>query len=147
MRDDVEEGEENHGGKGGGMGRYRGGGEGCKQETCFEILIHGSGRGLEHRDEKKKKKGRGTFEARECSLHLRKSRRCTDGHVGGEQLGQVQCFSLPSESPRLHSTPYWCSVYSECSLFPSPDTNEMSVVQSLNPQCLVKPLKGILTAA
>lgn len=30
-----------------------GGGGGCKQETCFEILIRGSGRGLEHRDEKK----------------------------------------------------------------------------------------------
>lgn len=42
---------------------------GCKQETCFEILIRGSGCGLVHRDEKKKK-GRGTFEARECSLHL-----------------------------------------------------------------------------
>lgn len=42
-----------------------GGREGCKQETCFEILIHGSGRRLVHRDEKT----RGTFEARECSLH------------------------------------------------------------------------------
>lgn len=43
----------NHGGKRG-RGRYRekrverGGGGGCKQETCFEILIRGSGRGLEH---------------------------------------------------------------------------------------------------
>lgn len=44
----------------------RGGRGVCKQETCFEILIRGSGRGLERRDEKKKG---GTFEASECSLH------------------------------------------------------------------------------
>lgn len=72
------------------------------------------------------------------------------GHVGGgEQLGQVQCVPLTSESPCLHSTPYSLLVQSIFRVlpFPSPDTNEMSVVQSLNPQCLVKPLKGILTAA
>lgn len=34
---------------------------GRKQETCFEILICGSGRGLERRDEKKKKKERGNL--------------------------------------------------------------------------------------
>lgn len=57
----------------------------------------------------------------------------------------MQC----SESPRLHSTPYGLLVQRvfRVLLFPSPDTNEMSVVQSLNPQCLVKPLKRILTAA
>lgn len=62
MRDDVGG---NHGGKGGRGGMERGGSGGSKQETCFEILIRSSGRGLEHRDEK----SRGTFEARECSLH------------------------------------------------------------------------------
>lgn len=65
VRDDAG-GRENHGGNGG-RGAQRGGG-GCKQETCFEILIRGSGRGLVHRDEKKKR--RGTFEARECTLNL-----------------------------------------------------------------------------
>lgn len=38
-------------------GGWRGGGwRGRKQETCFEILICGSGRGLERRDEKGGKK-------------------------------------------------------------------------------------------
>lgn len=71
------------------------------------------------------------------------------GHVSGEQLGQVQCVPLTSESPCIHSTPYSLLVQSVFRVlpFPSPDTNEMSVVQSLNPLCLVKPLKGILTAA
>lgn len=67
VRDDVEGGRRIMGAKEGGEGwREEGRERGCKQETCFEILICGSGRGLEHRDEKK---SRGTFEARECSLH------------------------------------------------------------------------------
>jgi len=61
--------ERDDGGSGGRGGIERRGarggwGGGCKQETCFEILIRGSGRGLEHRDEI----SRETFEARECSL-------------------------------------------------------------------------------
>lgn len=62
-----------------------------------------------------------------------------------------RCNVSPSHLRALVSTlphtAYWCRVYLECSLFPSSDTNEMSVVQSLNPQCLVKPLNGIPTAA
>lgn len=61
----------------------------------------------------------------------------------------AMCFSLTSESPCLHSTP--CNLLVQRVFrvfpFPSPDTNEMSVVQSPNPLCLVKPLKGILTVA
>lgn len=54
-----------------------------------------------------------------------------------------------SESPHLHSILYGLLVQCVFRVLPflSSDTNEMSVVQSLNPQCLVKPLKGILTAA
>lgn len=100
-------------------------------------------RGLVHIDEKKKKKAGGSLKLGNAPCI-----RETDGHVGGEQLGQVQCVPLTSESPRLHSTPYGLLVQSVFRVlpFPSPDTNEMSAVQSLNPQCLVKPLKGILTA-
>lgn len=108
---------------------------GRKQETCFEILICGSGRGLERRDEKKKSGG--TFEARECFMHWR-SRRSTDGHVGREQLGQVRRSRLTSESPRLHSTSHGLLARRVFRVlpFPSPDTNEMSVVSLLIPGAL-----------
>lgn len=49
------------------------------------------------------KKSRGTFEARECSLHSW-SRLSTDGQAAGEQQGQVQRVSL-SHLRALVSTP------------------------------------------
>lgn len=128
-------------GGGGSRGQGRegsdGGVRGCELETCFEILILGSGRGLEHRDGERKKKrgGGGAFEARECSMHSWR-RRCTDGHVGGEQLGQVWRFSLSSPVQ-----PWWYSVHLEHSTapaLPSPDTNE-TCGKSSNPPV---PCKG-----
>lgn len=107
---------------------------GRKQETCFEILICGSGRGLERRDEKEKKRSGGSFEARECFMHWR-GRRSTDGHVGREQLGQVQRLCL---SPRLHSTSRSLLARRVFRVlpFPSPDTNEMSALSLLIPGAL-----------
>lgn len=85
----------------------------------------------------KKKESGGTFEARECFMHWR-SRRSTDGHVGREQLGQVRRSRLTSESPRLHSTSHGLLARRVFRVlpFPSPDTNEMSVVSLLIPGAL-----------
>lgn len=118
------------------MGREWGAGGGCQQETCFEILIHGSGRGLEHRNEKKKKEEEaGEPLKRGNVLCIRETGAALDGHVGREQ---VQRFSLMSGSPRLLCTPYGLSVQGVFRVlpFPSPDTNEMSVVSLLIPSAL-----------
>lgn len=66
-----------------------------ERETCFEILIHGSGRGLVHRDEK----GERTFEAGEDvllpsqgTLHGRPCWR-------GERSEEIACGMTKSTSP------------------------------------------------
>lgn len=92
---------------------------GRKQETCFEILICGSGRGLERRDEKKKGAGE----------PLKRGNVSSIGGAGARQTAMLaennwgRCSVPASHLRALISTPphtaYWRGVYLECSLFPA----------------------------
>lgn len=85
--------------------------EGGKQETCFEILIRGSGRGLVHRDEKKR------------GEPLKRGNIPCTGEAGAAQTAMLvennwsRCYVFLLST--LPHTAYWCNMYLERSLSPA----------------------------
>lgn len=146
MRESDDGWEEGDRGGKGGRGVMVEGGAGCELETCFEILILGSGRRLEHGDGEEKKKSvvaGGTLKRGNVpcipDAGAARTAMLVENNWGRCDVSPPAAPCSPGGTARIQST---------LLLPPSPALTQMRrVVSLLIPRCLVKAAKGTLRAA